>query len=71
MYFVFFIPKGYSQTEVVLSEKTKEWEIVFEVKQHCTAGLTGNILVGEWQIALLVHFRRVMECSYKSALKIC
>ena len=35
------------------------------------SGLTGNILVGEWQIALLVHFRRVMECSCKSALKIC
>ena len=34
-------------------------------------GLTGNILVGEWQIALLVHFRRVMECSCKSTLKIC
>ena len=34
-------------------------------------GLTGNILVGERQIALLVHFRRVMECSCKSALKIC
>ena len=37
---------------------------------HLT-GLTGNILVGEWQIALLVYFRRVMECSCKSTLKIC
>ena len=37
---------------------------------HIT-GLTGNILVGEWQIALLVHFRRVMECCCKSTLKIC
>ena len=34
-------------------------------------GLTRNISVGEWQIALLVHFRRVMECSCKSTLKIC
>ena len=41
------------------------------VAQAYYSGLTGNILIGEWQIALLVHFRRVMECSCKSTLKIC
>ena len=40
-------------------------------KQRSFAGLTGNILVGEWQITLLVYFRHVMECSCKSTLKIC
>ena len=36
-----------------------------------SSGLTGNISVGGWQIALLFHFRRAKECSCKSTLKIC
>ena len=40
-------------------------------EKNMSPGLTGNILIGEWQITLLVHFRRVMECSCKSTLKIC
>ena len=48
-----------------------EQQEVFRIFNAIICWTHGDILVGEWQIALLVHFRRVMECSCKSTLKIC
>ena len=45
--------------------------MVTKILESGIPGLTGNILVGEWQITLLVHIKHVMECSCKSTLKIC
>ena len=38
-------------------------DIMYAKTRTEAPGLTGNILIGVWQIALLVHFRCAMECS--------
>ena len=69
-----FVIPNYRIFKIVNSDESSKQSNTFlsAVKDgNNFAGLTGNISVGEWQIALLVHFRRAMECSCKSALKIC